>query len=87
MGRLFSLDGRLLRGDGAVGGHGELHGQRHSHHGLAVLRGGETMKKELSYMDSVHKYGRIWNLGMPEDAPVTTAIFIDIPPCPLCLSL
>ena len=22
------------------------------------------MKKELSYMDSVHRYGRIWNLGM-----------------------
>ena len=44
---------------------GTGHGQRHPHHRHGwVLRGGREMKKKLSYMDSVHRDGRIWNLSM-----------------------
>ena len=31
---------------------------------MAWLKGGGTMKNQLSYMDSVHRDGRIWNLSV-----------------------
>lgn len=31
---------------------------------MAWLKGGRTMKKEMSYIDSVHRDGRIWNISV-----------------------